>query len=167
MIKSLVKSANSRRYLIVFSLILSTFLYGCGQKVEENGGSSILNIPNTNYYTYLFVQGVDEHGAASEGENIYDGKKVEQFISKVDKMEVVKPSSKEIDLKNKELNQEGNYIFALSDSDELENNVYYMTFFKDGSIYFQYPDKNVLAYISKEKNPKLLEEVKVLLDIDF
>ncbi|MBO0588389.1 MULTISPECIES: hypothetical protein [unclassified Sporosarcina] len=82
-------------------------------------------------------------------------------------MELVEPPSKEINLKNKELNQKGNYIFALSDSENLDNKVYFMTFFQDGSVYFQYPDKHKLEYISKEKNPELLKELKDLLEITY
>ncbi|GIN93698.1 hypothetical protein J6TS1_17880 [Siminovitchia terrae] len=167
MIKSLVNLANRRKYLILSSLILSTFLFGCGPKSVNENGSDLLNIPDDDKYTYLFVQGVDENGAASQSEIINDDQKIEKFISHINKIEVVKPSNEEIELKNKELNQEGNYIIALSDSKDLENKVYYMTFFKDGSIYFQHSNKNVLAYTSKEKDPELLKEIKELLDIDL
>lgn len=154
-------------YLIVFSLVLSVFLYGCGTESGESTKSSLLNIPNSSDYTHLFIQGVDEDGSASGGEFISDETKVETFISKIDQIEVVKPTSKGIELKNKELNQKGNYIFALTDSESMENKLYSMTFFQDGSIYFPSSNHADLTYMSKEKNPALLKEIKELLGITY
>lgn len=81
MIKSLVNLANRRKYLILSSLILSTFLFGCGPKSVNENGSGLLNIPDDGKYTYLFVQGVDENGAASQSEIINDDKKLKSSLA--------------------------------------------------------------------------------------
>lgn len=162
-----IKFLRRTSYLIVFSLIVSVFLYGCGTESEEGAESSLLNIPNSTDYTHVFIQGVDENGGASEGEFISDETKVETFISKIDQIEIVKPPSKEIELKSKELNQKGNYIIALTDSESLDNKAYSMTFFQDGSIYFPSSDESDLTYMSKEKSPELLKEIKELLGIAY
>lgn len=154
-------------YLIVFSLILSIFLYGCSTESGEGTDGSLLNIPNSTDYTHVFMQGIDENGGASEGEFISDKTMVETFISKINQMEVVKPPSKDIELKTKELNQKGNYIIALTDSESLDDKVYSMTFFQDGSIYFPSADESDLTYRSKEKNPELLKEIKEILGITY
>lgn len=70
-------------------------------------------------------------------------------------------------IKIKELNTQGNYIFVLSDSKKMNNKLYSMNFFKDGSIQFQRTDKKELTYMSKERHPKLLKELKNSLKINF
>ena len=155
--------------LLVYAMIISiVFLSGCVNK-EEYSKSTILNIPNVSDYTFLYVQGVDDKGMASESTStmINDNKKIREFISKVNKMQVIKPPNKELNEKSKELNVQGNYMFVLSDSEKMDNKVYAMNLFKDGSIQFQHTEKNELVYISKEKHPKLLKELKKLLKIKF
>lgn len=150
---------------MIFSIVL---LSGCSNK-EEYSKSTVLNIPNVSDYTFLYVQGVDDKGMASESTSklINDNKKIREFISKVNKMEVIQPSNKELNEKSKELNIQGNYMFVLSDSEKMDNKAYAMNLFKDGSIQFQHTEKNELVYISKEKHPKLLKELKKLLEIKF
>ncbi|MFF2878691.1 hypothetical protein ACFVR2_20460 [Gottfriedia sp. NPDC057991] len=123
------------------------------------------------------VQGVDK-GVSSEktSMSIKNNKKIEDFIEKVNKMEVVQPSKEELIKKNKELNNKGNYIFVLSDKESMSNKVYIMNFFKDGRIIFQKPNgKKVssngegqeMMYWSKVKHPELLTDLKNLLNIKF
>lgn len=155
--------------ILVYAMIMSiVFLSGCVNK-EEHIKSTVLNIPNVSEYTILYVQGVDDKGMASESTSkmINDNKKIREFISKVNKMEVIKPPNKELNEKSKELNVQGNYMFVLSDSEKMNNKVYVTNFFKDGSIQFQHTGKNELVYISKEKHPKLLKELKKSLGIKF
>lgn len=153
----------------LFILTLSTFfLSGCLNN-EENNESTKLELPNVSDYSYLIVQGVDENGVSSEATSkiVNDDKKIDKFISKVNKMEVIMPPNKELTQKVKELRNQGNYIFVLSDNVAMDNKVYNMNFFKDGSIQFQHLDKNEIVYISKEKHPKLLKELKELLGIKY
>ena len=153
----------------LFILTLTTFcLSGCLNN-EENSESTKLELPNVSDYSYLYVQGVDENGVSSEATSkiVKDDKKIDEFISKVNKMEVIMPPNKELTQKVKELRNPGNYIFVLSDNVAMDNKVYNMNFFKDGSIQFQHLDKNEIVYISKEKHPKLLKELKELLGIKY
>lgn len=69
--------------------------------------------------------------------------------------------------KAKELNSQGNYIFVLSDSKNMDNKTYCMNFFKDGSIQFQRQDKKEIIYVSKKTHPELLKSVKSSLNIKF
>ncbi|MFE4814721.1 hypothetical protein ACFQ9Y_27080 [Peribacillus simplex] len=154
---------------ILLSIMISiVFLSGCVNE-EKSSISSVINIPYVNDYTFLYVQGVDENGVASESTNkiINDDKKIKEFISKVNKMEVIKPPSKELTEKVKELNHKGNYTFTLSDKETMDNKVYSMNYFKDGSIQFQQPDKKEIVFLSKEKHPELLNELKELLGITY
>ena len=153
----------------LFILTISTFfLSGCLNN-EENNESTKLELPNVSDYSYLIVQGVDENGVSSEATStiVKDDKKIDEFISKVNKMEVIMPPNKELIQKVKELRNPGNYIFVLSDNVAMDNKVYNMNFFKDGSIQFQHLDKNEIVYLSKEKHPILLKELKELLGIKY
>ncbi|MBS4190387.1 hypothetical protein KHA94_09265 [Bacillus sp. FJAT-49705] len=154
---------------ILLSTIISiVFLSGCVNEGEISKSTEI-NIPYVNDYTFLNVQGVEEGGIASNSTSkiINDDKKIKEFISKINKMEVIKPPSKELTEKVKELNLIGNYIFTLSDKETMDNKVYSMNFFKDGSIQFQHPDKKEIVYLSKEKHPELLKELKELLELTY
>ena len=155
------------RFLFILTLSIF-FLSGCLNN-EENNESAKLELPNVSDYSYLMVQGVDENGVSSEATSkiVKDDKKIDEFISKVNKMEVIMPPNKELTRKVKELRNPGNYIFVLSDNVAMDNKVYNMNFFKDGSIQFQHLDKNEIVYISKEKHPKLLKELKELLGIKY
>lgn len=146
----------------MISIIL---LSGCVNNKEK---SNVLSIPNVDDYSILYVQGVDTNGVNEETSTlINDNKKIKQFINKVNQMEVNKPPRKEQTKKIKELNQQGNYIFVLSDKETLDNKVYYMNFYKDGSIQFQHPNKKEVVYTAKEKHPELLKELKTLLQITY
>jgi chemotaxis protein CheY-P-specific phosphatase CheC len=147
-------------------MLFTFFVSGCS---NQEAKSISINIPNINDYTVLSVQGVNEYGAASESTSklINDDKEIKAFINKVNKTEVIKPSNKEMVKKAKLLNNQGNYIFVLSDSKKMNNKLYYMNFFKDGSIQFQQTNKKVMLYTSKEKHPKLLKDLKKALDINF
>lgn len=151
-------------YLVVIFLLIS----GCNQTESK---SIVLNIPHVDEYTFLYVQGVDKDGdvvpneGASEG--IKDNKKIKIFISKVNKLEAVRKPGKELTDKVKELNNPGNYMFILSDTDEMDNKAYSINFYKDGTMQFEDPDKNEIVYISTEKHPKLLKELKTLLEITY
>lgn len=154
-------------------LLITILLCACQSKSDDK----ILEIPNTSEYVILMVQGVNK-GVSSEETSmtIKDNKKIEEFIEKVNKMEVVQPSKEELMKKNKELNNKGNYFFILSDKESMDNKVYIMNFFKDGRIIFQKPNgKKVtsngqgqeMMYWSKVKHPELLTELKNQLNIKF
>ncbi|MEH7403764.1 MULTISPECIES: hypothetical protein [Bacillaceae] len=159
-------------------ILITILLCACQSKsADVKAKTKILEIPNTSEYVILKVQGVDK-GVASEetSRTIKSSKQIEEFIEKVNKMEVVQPSKDELMEKNKELNNKGNYIFALSDKESMDNKVYTMNFFKDGRIIFQKPNgKKVssngggqkMMYWSKTKHPELLTELKNLLNIKF
>lgn len=143
------------------------FVSGCKDGASTN---TSITIPNINDYTILFIQGVDENGAASSStsKTIDDAEEIQDFINKVNNMEVVEPSKGELSQKSKALNKPGNYIFALSQIKKpVDQSIYFMNFFEDGSIQFQQEDKNEMNYLSKEKHPEILEELKKSLDINF
>lgn len=154
--------------LLLSMIIIIVFLIGCINKGESRK-SYVINIPYVNDYTYLYIQGVDENGVASESTSkmINDRMKIKEFISRINKMEVIKPPSKELTEMVKELNHQGNYTFVLSDKETLDNKVYTMNFFKDGSIQFQHPNKTELLYLSKEQHLELLKELKEILGITY
>ncbi|QKE75265.1 hypothetical protein HPK19_22310 [Arthrobacter citreus] len=168
------------KYIQRVSVIILITILLCGCQSMSAGvqmKTKILEIPNTSEYVVLMVQGVDK-GVASEETTmtIKNNKKIEEFIEKVNKMKVVQPTKDELMEKNKELNNKGNYIFALSDKESMDNKIYIMNFFKDGRIIFQKPNgKKVssigkgqkLMYWSKVKHPELLTELKNLLNIKF
>lgn len=58
-------------------------------------------------------------------------------------------------------------MFTLSDTEEMDNKAYSINFYKDGTMQFEDPDKNEIVYISTEKHPKLLKELKTLLEITY
>jgi hypothetical protein len=162
---------KTARILLLF-LISTVLISGCvgGDKKTE---SISIDIPNVDEYTVLQIQGVDANGVSSEETSkfITKDKEIKSFIEKINNMEVVKPSKKEMTKKVKELNNQGNYIFVLSDSKKMDNKVYYMNFFKDGSIQFQSTNRgtnrNGIIYLSKEKHSKLIKELKSSLNINF
>lgn len=159
-----MKKVKGLLYLVVILFLLS----GCNQTESK---SIVLNIPHVDEYTFLYVQGVDKDGdvvpneGASEG--IKDIEKIRTFISKVNKLEAVRKPGKELTDKVKELNNPGNYMFTLSDTEEMDNKAYSINFYKDGTMQFEDPDKNEIVYISTEKHPKLLKELKTLLEITY
>jgi len=155
---------------LVYLTVILFLVSGCTNNNTESK-SIVLNIPNVDEYTFLYVQGVDKDGdivpdeGASEG--IKDDEKIKTFISKVDKLEAIKRPGKELTDKAKELNNPGNYMFILSDTEEMDNKAYSINFYKDGTMQFEDPDKNEIVYISTEKHPKLLKELKTLLEITY
>ncbi|MEH7450912.1 hypothetical protein [Gottfriedia acidiceleris] len=159
-------------------ILITILLCACQSKsVDVQMKTKILEIPNTSEYVILRVQGVDK--GVSSGETsmtIKNNKKIDEFIEKVNKMEVVQPPKDELMEKSKELNNKGNYFFILSDKESMDNKVYIMNFLKDGRIIFQKPNgKKVssigegqkMMYWSKVKHPELLAELKNLLNIKF
>ncbi|MED3963406.1 hypothetical protein [Niallia taxi] len=153
---------------ILFLLLFSTILVS-GCTTNKKNETIQIDIPNAEQYTVLYIQGVDTNGVSSETTSKYitGEKEIKSFIKKINKMEVVKPSKNEIKNKVKELNNQGNYTFVLSDSKTMDNTVYNMNFFKDGSIQFQSTDKNEIIYLSEEKHPEVIEELKNTFKITF
>ena len=155
---------------LVYLTVILFLVSGC-TNINTESKSIVLNIPNVDKYTFLYVQGVDKDGdivpyeGASEG--IKDHEKIKTFISKVNKLEAVRKPGKELTDKVKELNNPGNYMFILSDTEEMDNIAYSINFYKDGTMQFEDPDKNEIVYVSKEKHPKLLKELKTLLEITY
>jgi len=109
-------------------ILITILLCACQSKsVDVQMKTKILEIPNTSEYVILRVQGVDK--GVSSGETsmtIKDNKKIDEFIVKVNKMEVVQPPKDELMEKSKELNNKGNYFFILSDKESMDNKVYIM-----------------------------------------
>jgi hypothetical protein len=141
---------------------------GCASE-EKKVASTSIDIPNVDEYTVLYIQGVDDNGVSSEAtsEYITEDKEIKSFVEKINKMEVVKPPKKEMTEKVKELNNQGNYTFVLSDSKRMDNKAYYMNFFKDGSIQFQDTVEKEMIYLSKENHPELIKELKNTFNINF
>lgn len=158
-----------------FFIMIALLLVACRSEPAE---TIVLKIPNQESYTTLFIQGVDENGTTSEATSKIsrDQEKIETFIEKVNKTEVVKSPEQELKDYTKKLNQKGNYIFVLSDKETMDNNVYTMNFFDDGRIMFQEPNGKKqepngagqkMIYLSKEKYPEMLQEWKDLFQITF
>jgi hypothetical protein len=155
------------RILLLF-IISTVLISGCAIG-EKKATSTSIDIPNVDKYTVLYIQGVDANGVSSEATSKYitDEKEINSFIEKVNKMDVIKPSQNEMSKKVKELNNQGNYMFVLSDSRNMDNKVFHMNFFNDGSIQFQSTNKKEIIYLSKEKHPELIKELKNTLNINF
>ena len=154
---------------LIYVMISIVFLSGCVNK-EENSESTALNIPNVNDYTVLYIQPIDKNGGTSEANEIVinDKKKILELIDKVNKMEVVKSPSKDFNERAKKLKQQQGYLVSLSDPEHTSDKQFFMFFFNDGSIQFQYPAENkngFVLYLSKEKHPEQLEDLKELLKL--
>ncbi len=154
---------------LIYVMISIVFLSGCVNK-EENSESIALNIPNVNDYTVLYIQPIDKNGGTSEVNEIVinDKKKILELIDKVNKMKVVKSPSKDFNERAKKLKQQQGYLVSLSDPEHTSDKQFFMIFFNDGSIQFQYPDENkkgFVLYLSKEKHPEQLEDLKELLKL--
>ncbi|MFJ7311133.1 hypothetical protein [Peribacillus frigoritolerans] len=158
-------------------ILMIIFLNACSLETTKTK-SKILEIPNEDEYTTLLVQGVDEDGVTSQSTSkvITDINEIQDFIEKVNKLEVVQPPNKELLEKSKELNKKGNYFFVLSDKETMDNKVYTINFFSDGRIMFQEPNgkkqeingaEQKMMYLSKEKHTDVLLELKELLNIKF
>lgn len=129
-----------------------------------------LEIPNKYDYTHLLIQGVNEKGDISDltSKLINDEEKVIQFIEKMDQMEFVKASKKELSMMEKELTIRGNYLFALSNKETMDNKFYVIFFLGDGRLFFQDTNgKQQMRCSSKEKHLDLLIEMKILFNISF
>ncbi|WP_163102017.1 hypothetical protein [Peribacillus alkalitolerans] len=130
-----------------------------------------LEIPNKCEYSILLIQGVNKEGENSDltSKIIKDKEKVKEFIEKVDQMEFVEATKKELSEMNKEQTIEGNYFFVLSDKETMDNKVYIMFFLGDGRIIFQEPngEQQKINCSSKEKHLGLLFELKRLFNITF
>jgi hypothetical protein len=128
-----------------------------------------LEIPNKCDYTILLIQGVNKEGDISDltSKKIIDEEKVKEFIEKVDQMEFVEASKKELSEMNKEQTIRGNYFFVLSDKETMDNKVYIMFFLGDGRIIFQEQNGEQQMKSSKEKHLGLLIEMKRLFNISF
>jgi hypothetical protein len=148
---------------VVVVLIFSvTILSGCrSEKIE---------IPR-NDYKLLYIQGVDKNGTASDEtqKEIQDIDKINNFIKRVDSMEVSEQKSDKINQIIQRLKDSGNYIIVLSNSEKLQGEMYHINIFEDGTFMYQdpYADDNNMKYISIEKNPELYEDIKDLLMISF
>ncbi|MFD1032881.1 hypothetical protein, partial [Metaplanococcus flavidus] len=130
-----------------------------------NSGKSI---SRSFFYLNVFAIGrLHENGAASNltSKSITNADKIENFISSVEQVEVTTPPKEELVKKIQELNNPGNYIFALSDGNYEKN--FYIHIFSDGIIHFQSETTNETIYSSKEKHPDILEEFKDTLEISF
>jgi hypothetical protein len=129
-----------------------------------------LEIPNKYDYTHLLIQGVNKNGDISDltSKLINEEEKVIQFIEKMDQMEFVEASKKELSVMEKELTIRGNYLFALSNKETMDNKFYVIFFLGDGRLFFQDTNgKQQMRCSSKEKHLDLLNEMKILFNISF
>lgn len=127
-----------------------------------------LEIPNQSY-SHLHIQGVDQGGVAADTTKkaIQSPDKINAFIEKVDGLEVTKPHKEDILRKLKQLNVSGNYMITLSDDEKMVGKMYTISMFSDGTFMFQDPLIRKIRFVSKEKHPDLLKEVKSLFGITF
>ena len=151
---------------IIISLI---FLSGCVNK-QENSENIILDIPNVNEYAYMNIQPIDKNGGISETNAIVinDNKKIPELMNKLNTLKVVQSHSKTFNNRIEKMNQQQRFLVSVSRTEYTTHEQFYMIFFKDGSIQFQLTDKakNEMAlYLSKEKHPKLLQEIKNLSEL--
>lgn len=152
------------RRILFYIFISLVFLSGCVNK-EKNSEYIVLDIPSPNEYTSLSIQPIDENGGTSEAnqKNINDKARILELVNKVNQMKVVKSPSKEFNERMEEINQQQSYAVSLTDPSDKQ---FDMIYFKDGSIQFlQHPEKEIVLYLSKEKHPKLLQEIKSLSEL--
>ncbi|MFD1738655.1 hypothetical protein ACFSCX_19225 [Bacillus salitolerans] len=131
--------------------------------------NDVVKIPSRDQYVALDIQGVTAEGASSNETKkiIKDSNLINAFIKKVDGMKVIE-SKEKVAMKIKELNEKGNYIIALSDNEELQNGkLYYISMFNDGTFIFSVSNAKEMKFISEEARPKLVSEIKELLEINF
>ena len=112
----------------------------------------------------MYIQPIDENGGISETNQnvINDKKRILEVVNKVNTMKVIQSPSRDFNERIEEINQQQSYAVSLSDS---SNKQFDMIFFKDGSIQFQLTDKKkqkMNLYLSKEKQPELLQEIKTI-----
>lgn len=135
----------------------------CGEE-DKTTKTKEIKIPDIEEYQSIYAQGV---GTDDTRKTITNQQTIHTFIEKVNLMEVIKLKSEEEAENMKELDNQGNYIIALSKSKDINGKSYKMYFMKDGTVFFQDPVKSEMTYISAQQNNALYEEVRELLDIQF
>ncbi|MEK4759483.1 hypothetical protein MHH85_04410 [Viridibacillus sp. FSL E2-0187] len=158
---------NSWKLLLLIVLTLLV-VSACGEE-DKTTKTKEIKIPDIEEYQSIYAQGVNEEGVGTDDtrKTITNQQTIHTFIEKVNLMEVIKPKSEEEAENMKELDNQGNYIIALSKSKDINGKSYKMYFMKDGTVFFQDPVKSEMTYISAQQNNALYEEVSELLDIQF
>ena len=151
---------------LLFIIISLFFLSGCVNK-PENSENIRLDIPNVNEYAYMYIQPIDENGGISETNAIVinDKKKVPELVNKLNTLKVVQSPSKAFNNRIEKMNQQQRFLVSVSRTEYTTHEQFDMIFFKDGSIQFQLTDKKkqkMNLYLSKEKQPELLQEIKTI-----
>ncbi|MBK3493281.1 hypothetical protein JFL43_00045 [Viridibacillus sp. YIM B01967] len=154
--------------MLLFIVLTLVVVSACG-KDDKTVKTKEIKIPDTEEYKSLYAQGVNEEGVGTNDtrKTISDQKIIQTFIEKVNLMEVIKPKLEEDTANVKELHNQGNYIIALSKSEDVNGKTYKLYFLKDGTVFFQDPVKKEMTFMSAQKDTALYEEVKGLLDIQF
>ncbi len=152
--------------LLIVALIVG--LVGCGQQNSKVNTREII-IPKTEFYQYLYIQGVNDKGVSTKdtGKTIANPATVQDFIRIVNRSVVMVPKSEKQAEVVKQLDQQGSYIIALSDTKEMNKLTYKIYMLKDGTIFFQDTMKKEMTYMTVKKEPAKLEKAKKLLDINF
>ncbi|MGE7603459.1 hypothetical protein ACQKL5_13370 [Peribacillus sp. NPDC097675] len=156
------------RRTLLYIIISLVFLSGCVNK-QENSESIVLNIPNVNEYAFIYIQPIDENGGISETNAIFinDKKKIPELMQKLNAQEVFQSPSKSFNKRIEKLNQQQNFLVSVSRTEYTSHKQFDMIFFRDGSIQYQFTDKKkqkMNLYLSKEKHPNLLQEIKDLAE---
>ena len=154
----------SRTLLAIIITVI--FLSGCVNK-QENSENILLDIPNVNEYAYMDIQPIDENGGISETNAIVinDKKKIPELVNKLNTLKVVQSPSKDFNNRIEKTKQKQRFLVSVSRTEYTTHEQFDMIFFKDGSIQFQLIDKKkqkMNLYLSKEKQPELLQEIKNL-----
>ena len=149
---------------LLFIIISLIYLSGCVNK-PENSENILLDIPDVNEYTYMYIQPIDENGGISETNAIVinDNKKIPELVNKLNTLKVVQSPSKDFNNRIEKLNQQQRFLVSVSRTEYTTHEQFDMIFFKDGRIQFQLTDKKkqkMNLYLSKEKQPELLQEIK-------
>ncbi len=149
------------KWRVVITLVLSvTILSGCG--------SNKIDLPE-NEFDLLYVQGVDQDGTVRSGtkKEITDTDKIHVFMESVDSIEVSEQQTNKLKQMSRKLNEMGNYIIVLSETDKRKEETYNINMFEDGTFMYQATDENKMNYVSTEKHPELYETIEDLLEISF
>ena len=146
---------------VVITLVLSaTIISGCS--------SNKIELPK-NEYELIYIQGFDQNGAVGIGtkKEITDTDKIHAFMETVDSIEVSEQQTDKLKQKSQKLNERGNYIIVLSETEKIKGATVYFNMFDDGTFMYKAPDDKKMNYISTEKHPELYKKIKDLLEISF
>jgi len=155
--------------VVVCMLAVIMVLTGCGGDGKSKVNTREIIIPKTEFYKYLYIQGVNDQGVSTEktGKLIKESAKVQDFIRLVNRSVVMVPKTEKQASIVKQLDKHGSYIVALGDTEKMDKLTYKIYMLKDGTLFFQDTMKKEMTYMTVKKEPKKLEEMKKLLGVKF